>query len=139
MRPRLILFVLLLSPSILCLSQEGSANRNPQVRNPIEGSRIFQYYCSSCHGTDGRGNGPASAALRHAAPDLTVLSQKNNGKFPYRHVRNVIEGTDVQPVAHGDRKMPAWGPVFHEVDADQDWGEVRLDAVTKHIQSIQQK
>jgi len=138
MRPRLILFVLLLSPTILCPSQESPANRNPQVRNPIEGSRIFQYYCSSCHGADGRGHGPATAALKHPAPDLTVLSQKNNGKFPYRRVRDVIEGTDT-PLAHGDRKMPVWGPVFHEVDADQDWGEVRLDAVTRHIQSIQQK
>jgi hypothetical protein len=27
-------------------------------------------------------------------------------------------------LAHGDREMPIWGPIFHEVEADQDWGEV---------------
>ena len=41
--------------------------------------------------------------------------------------------------AHGDREMPVWGPIFHEVEVDQDWGEVRLDAITKHMESIQQK
>jgi hypothetical protein len=35
--------------------------------------------------------------------------------------------------------MTIWGPIFHEVEADQDWGEVRLDAITKYIESIQQK
>jgi hypothetical protein len=33
--------------------------------------------------------------------------------------------------------MPIWGPIFHEVESDQDWGEVRLDAINKHIESIQ--
>ena len=42
-------------------------------------------------------------------------------------------------LAHGNREMPVWGPIFHEVEADQDWGEVRLDAITKHLESIQQK
>ena len=43
------------------------------------------------------------------------------------------------PLAHGDREMRIWGPIFHEVESDQDWGEVRLDAITKYMESIQQK
>jgi hypothetical protein len=38
--------------------------------------------------------------------------------------------------AHGDGEMPGWGPILHEVDFDQDWGEVRLDAITKHLESM---
>ena len=140
MRPRLILTLLVLFP-LVCMAQShqgsGGPNRDRPVRSPFDGSKIFQYHCAACHGPDGRGHGPAAVALKHAAPDLTVISQTNGGKFPYHHVRDLIEGT--QPQAHGDREMPVWGPIFHEVEGDQDWGEVRLDAITRHIESIQQK
>jgi hypothetical protein len=54
-------------------------------------------------------------------------------------VKEIIEGKEPGPLAHGDREMPIWGPIFHEVESDEDWGEVRLDAATKHVESIQQK
>jgi len=108
-------------------------------RNPIEGAKIFQYYCAACHGADGRGHGPASAALKHPVPNLTLISQRSAGKFPYQRIRGIIEGRGPGMLAHGDAEMPVWGPIFHEVESDQDWGEVRLDAVTKHLESIQQK
>jgi len=54
-------------------------------------------------------------------------------------VKEIIEGKDSGPLAHGSREMPVWGPIFHEVESDMDLGEVRLDAVTKTIESMQQK
>jgi hypothetical protein len=72
-------------------------------------------------------------------PDLTRISQRNGGTFPARKVKDIIEGKDEQLIAHGTREMPLWGPIFHEVEFDQDLGEVRLEAVTKHVESIQQK
>jgi hypothetical protein len=42
-------------------------------------------------------------------------------------------------MAHGNREMPVWGPVFHFVEWDQDLGNVRLDAITKYLESIQEK
>ena len=92
---------------------------------------LFRRYCASCHGVDGRGHGPASVALKHGAPDLTRISQRNGGTFPFRRVKEIIEGNESGPLAHGSREMPVWGPIFHEVDSDMDLGEVRLDAVTK--------
>ncbi len=139
MRPGLILTLLCVVPIAGFCQTHASRDNNPQVRNPIEGGRIFQYYCAACHGADGQGNGHAATAPGHAAPDLTVISRKNSGKFPYSRVKDVIEGTDTRLAAHGDRKMPVWGPIFHEVEADQDWGEVRLDAVTRYIESMQRK
>ena len=109
------------------------------MRNPLEGAEIFRHYCASCHGVDGRGHGPASVALKHGAPDLTRISQRNGGKFPFQRVKEIIEGKDSGPLAHGSREMPVWGPIFHEVESDMDLGEVRLDAVTKTIESMQQK
>jgi hypothetical protein len=70
---------------------------------------------------------------------LTLISQRSGGKFPYHRVKGIIEGSEPGLPAHGDREMPIWGPIFHEVESDQDWGEVRLEAITQHMESIQQK
>jgi hypothetical protein len=92
-----------------------------------------------CHGADGRGHGPDSVVLKHPVPDLTLISQRSGGKFPFQRVKEIIDGKEPGLLAHGDREMPIWGPIFHKVESDQDWGEVRLDAITKHMESIQQK
>jgi mono/diheme cytochrome c family protein len=134
MRPRLILALLLLIP-LVCAAQD----RDRPVRASIQGAKIFQHNCAECHGTDGRGHGPGSVALKHAVPDLTLIAQRNGGKFPYQRVKEIIEGKQAARPAHGDQQMPIWGPIFHEVEADQDWGEVRLDAITRHVESIQQR
>jgi mono/diheme cytochrome c family protein len=142
MRPKLILAVLLLVPFI-CTAQSQSNSSSPdrdvQTRIPIEGSRIFQYRCAACHGTDGRGHGPASLTLKHAAPNLTLIAKRNGGGFPYQQVKEVIEGKQQSPLAHGYRQMPLYGPIFHDIESDQDWGEVRLDAITRQVESMQQK
>ncbi len=141
MRPTLILAALLLFP-VVCTAQSqkaSAADREGQARMPIEGSNIFQYRCATCHGADGRGHGPQSAALKHAVPNLTLIARRNGGKFPYQQVKDVIEGKRQSPLAYGYRQMPIYGPIFHQIEADQDWGEVRLDAIIKQVESIQQK
>jgi hypothetical protein len=35
--------------------------------------------------------------------------------------------------------MPIWGPIFHEIEFDRDLGNVRLENVTKYLESIQRK
>lgn len=49
------------------------------------------------------------------------------------------KGKESGPLAHGNREMPVWGPVFHEVESDMDFGEASLDAVTKTVEAMQQK
>ena len=141
LRPTLILTLLLLfSLAAIAQNQDQKVPADPnRPARPVDGAKIFQYYCASCHGADARGHGPAAPALRHSTPDLTVISQRNGGKFPYQQVKDVIAGKGPAPLAHGNREMPIWGPVFHQVESDQDWGVVRLEAITKYIASIQQK
>ena len=81
-----------------------------------------------------------SKALKRGVPDLTRLSQRNDGAFPAIHVRTIIMlgGDDLLP-AHGSKQMPIWGPIFHEIEFDQDLGHVRLENVTKYLESIQRK
>jgi hypothetical protein len=79
-------------------------------------------------------------SLKREVPDLTRLSQRNNGKFPAVHVRNVIQfGNDDLFLAHGSKGMPIWGPIFHEIEFDQDLGNVRLENIVKYLDSIQRK
>jgi mono/diheme cytochrome c family protein len=107
----------------------------PLIRS-LEGPALFRAYCASCHGADGKGGGPAAAALKAKVPDLTLLAKNNRGKFPAAYVREVITGDKVL-AAHGSREMPIWGPIFHQIEADVDRGNVRLENLVKYLQSIQ--
>jgi len=115
----------------------------PEAREPstlliqsVKGPDLFRAYCASCHGTDAKGKGPAAPALKARVPDLTLLSRRNRGQFPAAQVREEIVGEQVV-AAHGSREMPIWGPIFHQVEGDQDWGEVRLENLVKYLASIQ--
>ena len=128
-----------LLPAVLLWATPRQGQTTSPMRNPLEGTEIFRHYCASCHGVDGRGHGPASVALKHGAPDLTRISHRNGGTFPFRRVKDIIEGKESGPLAHGNREMPVWGPIFHEFESDMDFGEARLDAVTKTVEAMQQK
>ena len=135
----LLLLCLVLLPAVLLPAAQKQDRTTSSPRNSVEGAKIFQTHCAVCHGTDGRGHGPDAVVLKHPVPDLTLISQRSGGKFPRQRVREIIEGKEPGLLAHGAPEMPIWGPIFHEVESDQDWGEVRLDAITKHMESIQQK
>ena len=81
-----------------------------------------------------------SKALKQKVPDLTRLSLRNHDAFPAIHVQTIIMfGADDHQPAHGSKEMPIWGSVFHEIEFDQDLGNVRLENVTKYLESIQRK
>lgn len=104
----------------------------------VNGADLYRAYCASCHGAYGKGDGPVAPALKAKPSDLTVIAQKNGGVFPTERVRSVIAGDEIL-LAHGSREMPIWGPIFHQVEWDQDLGAVRLQNLVKYLQSIQQK
>ena len=72
---------------------------------------MYLQYCGSCHGSDGRGNGPVSRDLKIKVPDLTGLAKKNNGVYPLDDVMASIDGRRAMRT-HGDRNMPIWGEKF---------------------------
>jgi mono/diheme cytochrome c family protein len=103
------------------------------------GKEMYRAYCAACHGTDGKGDGPASAALKSLPSDLTVLARRNAGKFPELRVFGAING-DLRVAAHGSQDMPTWGAVFGQMDGT-DVGRVKLRIrnLTKYIESLQVK
>ena len=134
-----VLVVYWLALSAVLASAQKSDQQPPPVR-PVDGANIFQDFCTSCHGRDGRGNGPVSRNLRQTLPDLTTLSRRNGGKFPASRVRSkLMFGGDQTSPAHGSQAMPIWGPIFHQIEFDQDLGNVRLENVTKYLESIQRR
>ena len=136
----LVLVLLGLLVSVIVFASAQIVSQRQSLIRPMDGASIFGNYCATCHGLDGRGKGPVSKALKQEVPDLTRLSLRNHGAFPAIHVRTIIMfGADDLLPAHGSKEMPIWGPIFHEIEFDQDLGNVRLENVTKHLESIQRK
>lgn len=98
----------------------GSATRaTAQPLSEVVGADLYAYYCASCHGTEGKGNGPMAAYLTVKVPDLTTLARRNGGKFPLGEVVDMIDGT-ARPPGHGG-PMPVFSSVFtRELDPETD-------------------
>ena len=105
----------------------------------VRGPDLFHAHCAACHGPEGKGNGPVAAGLKIKPADLTVLAKNNGGKFPMERVQRFISGDDPSLSSHGSREMPVWGPIFHQIEEDQDFGSVRLQNLIKYLEIIQQK
>lgn len=110
----------------------------PKDVSPANGKAMFREYCAACHGPEGKGNGPAAAALKKAPADLTELSAHNNGKFPDVRVSRYIEGVDTVQ-AHGTRDMPVWGDVFKSLNRDPAASTMRVSNLTEYVKSLQAK
>src|SRR5207248_2546632 len=105
----------------------------------VEGPALFKAYCAVCHGADAKGSGPMANSLKALPADLTRISARNGGTFPLARLRRVISGEEVIPGGHGSREMPVWGPIFSQVDRDQDLGRVRVDNLARYLQTLQAK
>lgn len=134
----MLLLVTVVAVGIFASSQEKDQRQPPIL--PVDGAGVFRNYCAACHGSGGRGNGPVSKALKRKVPDLTRLSRRNGGVFSAVHVRSTIMlGSDDLLPAHGSKQMPIWGPIFHDIEFDQDLGNVRLENLTRYLESMQRK
>ena len=107
------------------------------------GKAQFERYCSSCHGTDAKGDGPLANLLTEKPADLTQLAKENGGKFPGIKVMHQIDGRDTVR-AHGTSDMPVWGESFKAAGTrSSPTGEsaVRGTAqeIVRYIQSVQEK
>ena len=121
------------------------ARQTPKTRldvNVAAGKELFHEYCSVCHGVDAKGNGsmydPLSAEESRRVPpaDLTVLSERNAGKFPADRVRDAIYSKGSIP-AHGTPNMPAWGDVFYNQKSNPKLIDARVRNLTAYIESLQ--
>jgi mono/diheme cytochrome c family protein len=103
-----------------------------------DGAALFRSYCASCHGVNGKGDGPMAGQLRQMPADLTRFATRNGGVFPEAKVARIVDGRDV--AAHGASDMPVWGNVFKRApDGDAARVRARIAAIVTFLASIQQR
>ncbi|MGD0507073.1 MAG: c-type cytochrome [Terriglobales bacterium] len=110
-----------------------------QATSPVSGKEMYTAYCAVCHGTDGKGGGPAASALKVPPTDLSLLSKNNGGKYPSMKVLSSIRGEGALP-AHGSKDMPVWGSLFWSMSGGHE-GEVQQRAtnLNRYIETLQAK
>ena len=97
------------SPGIGARQQTGRTPP-PLVIPSMSGGNLFGFYCASCHGREGKGDGPVASALTRRPADLTTIAKRNGGRFPANRVERFVTGNREPAPAHGSAEMPVWGP-----------------------------
>jgi mono/diheme cytochrome c family protein len=141
-RTLLMMAILVLSASAMMVAQQPAPKKTID-RVPIaptsmaSGEEMYMAYCAACHGKEGRGDGPAASEFKTAPSNLTLLSAKNNGKFPELDVASVLQwGPKTTTKAHGSKDMPVWGTLFSSL-GDQAQTKHRIYNLTKYVESLQ--
>lgn len=112
------------------------------VEEPIDGRTAYMENCASCHGADGKGDGPAARDLAVAPPDLTTIAARNGGVFPVNQVMSTIDGLDRG--AHFSTAMPEFGAGdLGETVIVEEQGlgtpvPMKLLVLSEYLESIQQ-
>jgi mono/diheme cytochrome c family protein len=106
-----------------------------------DGRELYRELCAVCHGTTGKGDGPAAPALKKAMPDLTTLASNNLGVFPREAVEKSIIG-EFRVVSHGTVDMPIWGRAFSDAMPGQlhvreGLARQRVYDLTAYLESLQ--
>ncbi len=118
--------------------QTTGAATPPLTIPSMSGRDLFEFYCASCHGRDGRGGGPIASSLKTRPSDLTIMARRHGGTFPTDLVETrVRDGGTLSGGAHGSSDMPVWGPIFKALDPRDSPTRVRISNIVSYIESMQ--
>lgn len=113
----------------------------PSAEHP-SGRVLYRRYCASCHGLDGKGDGPVAVTMKDGPTDLTTLARRAGGRFDERQIIAIIDGRKLV-AAHGPRDMPVWGAIFDQELEEQAYTEytvlLRAQILTDYLRSLQVK
>jgi len=141
MLKRLLLPVLTAALLVSMGYAQSSTNATITVKKTTatSGKQMYVNYCASCHGVDGRGNGPAVAALKMPPTDLTLLNRNNHGVFPETHIVTVLQYGAEFP-SHGSVEMPVWGPIFGKMETvNPQVKQLRISNLVRYLKTLQVK
>ena len=127
--------------ALLLLTACASTGKPERELRQMPALELYQQLCSSCHGVEGRGDGPVASLIEIDVPDLTRIAFRDGGEFPTEDVRRAIDGRWDRR-AHGARDMPVWGWQLYDSSATGDAQEravvdSMIDRLVQHLRSIQ--
>ncbi len=131
--------VVLVSVASAAAGPQPPAQNPPLVIESMAGKDLFRFYCGSCHGADGKGQGPVAGALKTAPADLTRIAMRNGGAFPRDRITAFVSKGAPAIAAHGTADMPVWGPIFNALDPSETRTNVRIENLVAYIESLQVK
>lgn len=107
----------------------------------MSGKDLYQRFCASCHGAEGRGDGPVAPSLKVEVPDLTLLARRAGNAYPRERVVRIIDGRHILG-AHGSRTMPVWGEDLSRLEVGNPDAEratrIVIDRLADYLGQLQQ-
>jgi mono/diheme cytochrome c family protein len=116
----------------------GAGQPDDPAITGVAGAYAYKTHCASCHGADGKGEGPLAESLRFRPPDLTLIARKNGGTYPADRVHRIVDGR--KPLkGHGGPDMPIWGDAFKNPDTGYDDASVKakVQSVVDYLKTLQ--
>jgi mono/diheme cytochrome c family protein len=122
------------------LTRPAASDSAAWRENLSDGKQEYEESCASCHGADGKGRGELGVKLFKKPSDLTTISERNDGHFPFQRIFEIIAG-DTPVAGHETIHMPEYAermkgdnfkPGYHQA-------HIRILQLTHYIQSIQAK
>ena len=124
------LVALLWAPAPAVLAQQEDAIES--------GQQQFGQQCAVCHGLEGQGDGVLGPYLKEQPADLSRLSERNGGTFPFWEVCGKIDGCN-KVGAHGPGDMPVWGTDERYEGTSGRLAMGQILEIVFFLQSIQEK
>jgi mono/diheme cytochrome c family protein len=108
----------------------------------MSGEDLYRRFCASCHGVEGRGDGPVASTLSVEVPNLTLLASRGNGADLRDRIVRIIDGRYIIG-AHGTRTMPIWGEDLQRLeignpDAERSTQTI-IGRLADYVTSLQRK
>lgn len=139
----ILIKTMLLGATLVLASQMAFAEKSNL------GQQEFEQNCAICHGLKGKGDGPLAGFLEGRLPDLTKITERNNGVYPFNQIMETIDGRRTYAV-HGTKEMPTWGKEYNVEAAEYYFGyrgvydarafvRARILALAEYIYELQEK
>lgn len=120
----------------------AAAGHDAPDKSALTGKTIFAEHCASCHGADGKGDGPKAAGMQPPPADLTKITSRAGGTFPAAHINAIITyGGGI--ASHTKGAMPIWGKVFSEEGGGgtggANYSRRAIVGLKRYLETIQQQ
>ncbi len=126
---------LILAAFPMLIAAQAAATEQEVVR---DGKTEYDEHCVACHGEKAKGDGRMAEILTIKPANLTEISKRNGGAYPFWQVYFTIEGT--VPV-RGHLYMPDWGTRFKGDESKPGYppAYLRILTLTHYLETIQEK